>query len=244
MGDEEKQRFVEVAAGKAKVSKEQREGLLAFTSSPGQDGDPVQLPPLPTSMRFCLQTGAQLALGKLLGQGTYGRVHQAVDEEAGQTYALKIAHATSSVEELAWEHECLKKLQHPNLIQVYGLISFDSQVGLLMEIADGKFVSWLREHPSASPVASGTVRRRWQLLLQGISGLVHVHSHGMLHCDVKPNNVLVHAHPENTHAKLADFGMARVLGGSGEVTVIGCNTYAREYRASELILAGQAKAGV
>jgi putative ABC transport system permease protein len=155
---------------------------------------------------FRLAIAARFELTSELGQGGMGTVYLANDLALGRVVALKMvaveAVAGVGASQLLQEIALVSRLQHPNILPL-----FDAG-----ERAGSPFyvMPWVR-----SGSLGGVLRKRTRLplgealsLLDGIAaGLGHAHEHHVLHCDIKPENILV----EGSHAWMMDFGIARKL---------------------------------
>ncbi|MBN93849.1 MAG: hypothetical protein CL928_07205 [Deltaproteobacteria bacterium] len=144
-----------------------------------------------------------------LGQGGAGTVYRAFDELFGFEVALKIPFLDQKghmARSLAVELQAAAALRHPNIIQVLdsGTIE-DDQPYLVIEYADRGSLDSLVE--AASP---------WQelkpILLGVLAGLGHAHTRGIVHRDIKIENILLSSTSEGTLVpKVADLGMAKLL---------------------------------
>jgi len=161
-------------------------------------------------------------IGKQIGKGGMGAVYAAVSEEpgphAGMNVAIKalspqLAMADGFRERFEAEIESLKKLRHDGIVRLYG---YGEQEGLLfysMELVEG---SSLEEELNAGR------RFDWHETLRiGIQicrALKHAHDHGVVHRDIKPANLMLTA---DKRIKIADFGIARLFGGTQLTTAGG-----------------------
>lgn len=161
-------------------------------------------------------------IGKKIGKGGMGAVYEAVseiqDESLGQRVAIKalspqLALAEGFRERFEAEIDSLKKLQHPGIVRLYGYGEQDGILFYSMELVEGTSLE--------EEIKSGR-RFDWRETLNiGIQicrALKHAHDHGVVHRDIKPANLLLT--PEGV-VKIADFGIARLFGGTQLTTAGG-----------------------
>ena len=163
---------------------------------------------------------------KLLGSGTYGQVVEVVTP-TGVHLAAKFAKTIfGALEDLALECRLLQKFQHPSVVSCFGLASEMDKVCLLLELGTTNLWNWLSKQTEMN------VKARWKLVAQVSNALAFVHEQGVLHCDVKPANIIVFGsgNEENSMAKLGDFGMAKHMGSKGQVKVHPQSVYSWSYR--------------
>jgi len=129
------------------------------------------------------------------------RVYKAVDPQ-GQTVALKVLWSSDSYLQEKFVQEGQLRLDHPNIIQVYSLGRCDGRPYIVMEFMDG---GSLRDRllPGRPLPLSTAV----PIAIQVCDGLYFAHQHGVIHRDVKPENVLFSSAGV---AKVGDFGIAKV----------------------------------
>ncbi len=149
--------------------------------------------------------GRYEVIGKL-GQGGIGSVYSARDTDLRRTAALKVLApglgATDlAAERLVREARAASALNHPNIVTVYEVIRLDGQVALAMELVEGS--SLRRYCGEAQP---GVRVIDWSR--QMAQALAAAHEHGIVHGDVKPENLMVR--PDG-YIKVLDFGLARQL---------------------------------
>ncbi|GJP79470.1 hypothetical protein CLOP_g9702 [Closterium sp. NIES-67] len=141
-----------------------------------------------------------------IGQGTYSNVYKARDLESGRLVALKKVRFDNlepeSVRFMAREIEVLRRLDHPNVIKLEGLVTSRMSCSLYL-------VFEYMEHDlaglAACPGISFTEAQVKCYMQQLLAGLEHCHTHGVLHRDIKGSNLLL----DNTGSlKIADFGLA------------------------------------
>ncbi|KAI3994797.1 hypothetical protein MKX01_037348 [Papaver californicum] len=141
-----------------------------------------------------------------IGQGTYSNVYRARDLETGKIVALKKVRFDNlepeSVRFMAREINILRKLDHPNIIKLEGLVTsrMSSSLYLVFEYMEHDLAG-LASFPGLKFTES-QVKCYMQQLLRGLD---HCHSRGVLHRDIKGSNLLI----DNSGVlKIADFGLA------------------------------------
>ncbi|WP_437686630.1 serine/threonine-protein kinase [Sorangium sp. So ce176] len=138
------------------------------------------------------------------GQGGMGIVYAAYDPELDRRVALKlIAPGTFDPEgrsRLVREAQAMARLSHPNVVPIYEIGEHGRGVFVAMEFVDGRTLRDLSREPP----------RAWEAVLAaGIEagrGLAAAHREGLVHRDVKPDNILI---GKDGRARIADFGLAR-----------------------------------
>ncbi|AKC87484.1 serine/threonine-protein kinase [Pseudoxanthomonas suwonensis] len=163
-----------------------------------------------------LQPGDTLGPWRLTGRlasGGMGVVFAAerADELYVQTVAVKLLRGLSdprTAERLAEERRILAGLQHPNIARLYdGGTTAAGLPYLVMEFVDGQALdAYCRDQAL-------DLRQRLALFVRVCRAVQAAHAHLVVHCDLKPGNVLVRADGEPV---LLDFGIARLLDGAGQ----------------------------
>lgn len=98
--------------------------------------------------------------------------------------------ADDSIYEVAKEYQFLRRLRHPHVIGCYGIMFNDTQVALLLDLAVESLQSWIDAHPLPLQPAPTEILNRRHMSAQIIMGLTFVHSRRILHCDLKPGNII------------------------------------------------------
>jgi serine/threonine protein kinase len=144
-----------------------------------------------------------------IGQGGMGEVYEVEHDMLGTRRALKVlvrhyAGREDLAERLRVEARGLARLKHPNLVEVYDLgTAADGRIFFAMELLDGVTLrAMLRDRGRLS------VRTSVELVMQVLAGLQAAHTAGILHRDVKPENVFV---CRDGTVKLLDFGVAKAI---------------------------------
>ncbi|KAH0569649.1 Kinase, CMGC CDK [Spironucleus salmonicida] len=140
-----------------------------------------------------------------LGEGTYGEVYKAIDTQTSEIVAIKrirLEHEEEGVPGTAIrEISLLKELSHPNIVQLKQVLHHQHRLHLIFEYCETDLKKLLDTKKLSNPLIKS-------LLQEIISSTNYCHARRILHRDLKPQNILIHA----DHAKLADFGLARTFG--------------------------------
>jgi serine/threonine-protein kinase len=172
--------------------------------------------------------GPYQIVGKL-GRGGMGTVYEAVNLETGEPAAVKLLSAALAEEEgfrgrFEAEIETLRKLNHPNIVKLFGFGEEDARLFYAMELIDGNSLE--------EELGRGR-RFDWRevvrMVIEICRALRHAHDRGVIHRDIKPGNLLL---ASNGQVKLSDFGIARLFGNTRQ-TSAGSVLGTAEYMAPE-----------
>jgi eukaryotic-like serine/threonine-protein kinase len=161
----------------------------------------------------------------VLGTGGMSSVYCAFDTLLERNVALKVLHDQYGgdeeyVERFRREARSVAQLSHPNIVTVIDRGEEDGKQFIVFEIIEGENLKELVERGGPLPV-----RRALELGLEVGRALAFAHGQGLVHRDVKPQNVLLN---DEGRAKVTDFGIARVLDAVGQTetgTVLGTSHY-------------------
>eukprot|EP00808_Paulinella_micropora_P004791 g11783.t1 len=146
-------------------------------------------------------------LGKVIGQGAYAKVMKVTRRADGAPFALKIKDKTPQTA-CMFEGRLLASLDHLHCVRLEAAFETPNKQLLLMEyLPNDLFSVWERHFQaggSLSPTAVGTITYRLA------EALHYLHAQGIVHRDVKPENILV-SEEDETDVKLADLGLARLI---------------------------------
>jgi len=165
-------------------------------------------------------------LEELVGAGGMSSVFRAHDRLLDRKVALKILHQQYSgddeyVERFRREARAVAALSHPNIVTVIDRGDHDGRQFIVFEYIEGENLKRLIERRGPAPVATAL-----ELGMQIARGLSFAHQQGLVHRDVKPQNVLLNG---DGRAKVTDFGIARSLdvqhGMTQTGTVLGTSDY-------------------
>src|SRR3954452_20001436 len=147
-------------------------------------------------------------LGRKLGSGGFGTVYAARDERLRRAVAIKVIACEPADERAGREARVSARLNHPNVVALYELGSDGENIYLVSELVEGRTLADLIADDALS---DRDIARIGAALCDG---LAHAHERGVVHRDVKPQNVMVVAAPArgSVFAKLTDFGVAHLAG--------------------------------
>lgn len=157
---------------------------------------------------FPSQIGSYRILSRL-GRGGMGAVYKAQQENPKRVVALKVLRSgfverTGLVERFREEHQVLAKMNHPNVAHVYEMgYTEEGRPFFSMAFIEGRDITTYCAEKKSSP------QEILQLFLKVCAGVRHAHQKGVIHRDLKPNNILVDE--ESGEPKIIDFGIAKVL---------------------------------
>jgi serine/threonine-protein kinase len=147
---------------------------------------------------------------EMLGEGGMGRVYRGRHLSTGRSLAIKVLHSEHSrkdkmVLRFQREAQAASRLMHPNVV---GVVDFgetdDDLLFLVMELVEG---ATLRRLIRNGPMSGN---RALALFAQLCDGLGHAHGRGLIHRDLKPDNILVEPTAGGELARIVDFGIAVV----------------------------------
>lgn len=165
----------------------------------------------------------------LIGQGQFGRVFCAVHRQTGQLVALKnLERERFPTHRFLRELRFLLTLQHENIVTCQALEHTATGRYLVMDYCEGGTLrSLLNEDHRLHPAQS------LKLVADMLAGLEHAHSQGIVHCDIKPENILLSVERWGWTARISDFGIARLRQELAESPSGGGNTGSPAYMAPE-----------
>ena len=150
-------------------------------------------------------TVGRFVIGDVIGSGAMGRVYSAWEPELDRRVAIKmlIEDGGAARDRLVREAQAMARLNHPNVVTVHEVGTTEAGVFVAMELIEGDTLrAWTQP------------RRPWRevvrVLVDILGGLAAVHVAGVVHRDIKPDNMIVGG---DGRVRLGDFGLAR----SGEV---------------------------
>ncbi|WP_428265632.1 protein kinase domain-containing protein [Haliangium sp.] len=148
---------------------------------------------------------------EILGSGGMGAVYRARDEELLRDVAIKLVRSPRADDaalgaRLRREAQVLAQLSHPNVVQIYDAGEHEGQVWVAMELVAGRTLRQWREQEQPG------WREILARYLEAGRGLAAAHAEGLVHRDVKPDNLLL---GDDGRVRVLDFGLAYAVGGAG-----------------------------
>lgn len=196
-------------------------GAKIMQISPKPGSRISQLDPIPQHSAPSSSGGAvpqrqatfRIIRGQLIGKGTYGRVYLGINADNGEVLAVKQVEINpriagtdrdrikEMVAALDQEIDTMQHLEHPNIVQYLGCERGDLSISIYLEyISGGSVGSCLRKH---GKFEESVVK---SLTQQTLSGLAYLHDKGILHRDLKADNILLDL---DGTCKISDFGISK-----------------------------------
>lgn len=158
------------------------------------------------NLRFLRQHGYELLDDSPLGEGSYAKVRKAYSRRTKLHVAVKIIDRKKAPDDfldkfLPRELSIIQNLDHPHIIRVYEVLEIGDKVFVVMDLATGgDLLDYIKEK---GYVEESLTKK---IFLQMLQAVKHCHKHGVLHRDLKCENILL---DEGNNVKLTDFGFSR-----------------------------------
>jgi serine/threonine protein kinase len=142
----------------------------------------------------------------LVGQGQFGKVFCAIERRTGELKALKdLDQQRFPTKQFLREFRFLMGLRHPNIVVCEAIEHGPKSRQLVMDYCEGGTLRNLLESESKL-----SLRHCLKIITDVLQGLEYAHSRGIVHCDIKPENILLQVEADGWLAKISDFGVARL----------------------------------
>ncbi len=173
---------------------------------------------------------------RILGNGAMGEVYLGVDPSIGREVAIKTilpaaAQGGEAKERFAREARAAGVLNHPNLVTIYEFGEDQGVLYIAMEFVKGHDLDELLQEQSLSRTEA------LEVLAQVCDGMGFAHRQQIVHRDIKPANVRVKRDGKHLHAKVMDFGVAKIS--NSDMTATGMVMGTVSYMAPEYIRTGK-----
>jgi len=166
---------------------------------------------------------------KSLGKGSFGDVYLARDVETDREYAMKVLSRSSSsnsitsdlTNNIKREIEVMKELEHENIVSLIEVIDDASakKIYLVQELMVGGAL--MSDDETSEPIDEPLARRYFRDILRG---LCYLHARGVIHRDIKPQNILLNG---DGVAKLADFGASVLMSDDSKIGAGGTPAFSK-----------------
>jgi pSer/pThr/pTyr-binding forkhead associated (FHA) protein len=179
----------------------------------------------------------------VIGDGGMSTVYRGTDVRLGRPIAVKVLHShlTREVqvrERFEDEARIQARLNHPNIVAVIDFFAEGDALCMVLEYVDGRSLETVIEQETG-PMIYGQCLT---IMTQVLSAVGHAHAYGVIHRDLKPSNILVCGRGMATVAKVADFGIAKILDSQKQRTATGTKMGTVWYMAPEQVRAQQVDA--
>jgi hypothetical protein len=202
-------------------------GRPAPASRPGPAGQPAAAPPVlrgptqPLENLIGRTLNHRYLVEDKIGEGGFGAVFRGKQIATGREVALKILHPHNVHDEtivarFRREAEACSKLRDPHTVTTYDFDETpDGILYLAMELLRGRALHHLQK--AEGPLGSARVLR---ILDQVAASLHEAHANGIVHRDMKPENVFIESRAGEDHVKVLDFGIAKVMSDDRQVPAL------------------------
>lgn len=147
--------------------------------------------------------------GKLIGRGAYSEVFIARDKSKNELCAIKVLERTNAEHAKLIDRELtvLKMLHHQNIVQIYDIFDAARETYVVMEyLAGGELLDMITDSDHLSE------RNSKQVIREVLQAIEYLHARGIVHRDVKPENILCVNRAWPLRVKLTDFGLSKFVG--------------------------------
>ncbi|XP_051127348.1 G-type lectin S-receptor-like serine/threonine-protein kinase At5g35370 [Andrographis paniculata] len=193
---------------KTKKQKSSKSGIGKYLSSAEEEIDIISIPGLPIRFTYQELVAATGDFGTQIGSGGFGTVYKGSLADGTEVAVKKITCLGSrGRREFLTEIAVIGKIHHVNLVRLRGFCAHAGQRYLVYEYMNRGSLDRALFH--GDPVMEW--RERYEIALGTARGLAYLHSsceNTIIHCDVKPENILLH---DKSPVKISDFGLSKLL---------------------------------
>ena len=158
---------------------------------------------------FAGQTLGRYRFDNLIGKGAVGEVYRAFDERLLRPVAVKISFPRSSsdvlhVDRIVREAQIIARVEHSNIVPIYDVVDHEQSALIVMRLVNGMNLGQVMREAQA-PLG---VRESFKIIHQVILGMDFAHGKGVVHSDLKPENIFI---TSSNEVFVLDFGIAALL---------------------------------
>ena len=144
---------------------------------------------------------------KKIGEGGYGKIYKVKNKESGDIRAMKqiLKSKIPDIEKFQNEIKILSMVDHPNIVRLFEVIEDDKYFNLFQELCTGgELLSKVQKPLKEKEIA--------KIFKQIMSAIAYCHEKGIVHRDMKLENILFSTESEDSPIKIIDFGLSVLLG--------------------------------
>jgi serine/threonine-protein kinase len=208
---------------------------VSGSSIPGSEGGSSESSPKPGDL-----IADRYQIERFIGRGGMAEVFAGLNVRTGKRVALKwirpaLATTSEALARFRREAVAAGRIHHPNVVTVFDVVEHKSATWLVMELLEGDTLSEILNR-----VERMDPEDAFMLLIPAMRGVAAAHAHGVVHRDIKPDNIFIcrAADGQRREAKVLDFGVSKLSDESGDqvsITVTGNLVGTPTYMAPEQV---------
>ncbi len=155
------------------------------------------------------QTVGRYTFGELIGKGAIGEVYKAFDRRLLRPVAIKVSFPQMGeealhIDSIVREAQIIARVEHANIVPIYDVIDHEQSALIVMRLVKGKNLGQMMRHLS-KPLDT---TKAYKIMYQVMLGMDFAHSKGVVHADLKPENIFI---TDSDEIFILDFGLAALL---------------------------------